>query len=142
MELDWTPEEEAFRQEVRDLIAMELADDVKGSMFINTPARVAFVDKMAKRGWLGLGFPEKYGGLDMGITGYCVLMEELQRACASHATIVGAHAQLAAMSIYLGGSEAQKQEWLPRSITHAGSASCGTGARSRRSTRPGTPSLP
>jgi alkylation response protein AidB-like acyl-CoA dehydrogenase len=48
----------------------------------------------------------------MGITGYCVLMEELQRACASHATIVGAHAQLAAMSIYLGGSEAQKDKYL------------------------------
>ena len=41
MDLDWTPAEEAFRQEVRDFIAKELTDEVKGSMFINTPERVA-----------------------------------------------------------------------------------------------------
>ena len=40
MQLDWTTEEEAFRQEVRDFLAQELSDDVKGSMFVNTPARV------------------------------------------------------------------------------------------------------
>jgi alkylation response protein AidB-like acyl-CoA dehydrogenase len=48
----------------------------------------------------------------MGITGYCVLMEELNRACASTATIIGAHAQLAAMSIFIGGNEAQKDKYL------------------------------
>jgi alkylation response protein AidB-like acyl-CoA dehydrogenase len=52
------------------------------------------------------------GGLDMGITGYCVLMEELNRVCASHTTIIGAHAQLAAMSIFLGGNDAQKDKYL------------------------------
>jgi alkylation response protein AidB-like acyl-CoA dehydrogenase len=68
--------------------------------------------KAGELGLLGVPFPEQYGGLDMGITGYCVLMEELNRACASHATIIGAHAQLAAMSIYLGGNEAQKDKYL------------------------------
>jgi alkylation response protein AidB-like acyl-CoA dehydrogenase len=61
---------------------------------------------------LDVPFPEKYGGLEMGITGYCVLMEELQRADASIATIIGAHAQLAAMSVFIGGSEAQKDKYL------------------------------
>ena len=57
MEFDWSPEELAFRQEVREFLAKELAEEVRGSIFIDTPARVAFVDKMAERGWLGMGFP-------------------------------------------------------------------------------------
>ena len=62
MELDWSPEEEAFRQEVRGFLAREVTAEVAGSMFVNTPARVAFVDKLAAKGWLGMGFPEQYGG--------------------------------------------------------------------------------
>ena len=62
MDFDWSPEEKAFRDEVRAFIEKEATPEVKGSLFINTPARVAFVDKMAKKGWLGLGFPEEYGG--------------------------------------------------------------------------------
>ncbi len=62
MEFDWSPEEDAFRQEIREFIAKELTDEARGSIFIDTPARVAFVDKMAQKGWLGLGFPEEYGG--------------------------------------------------------------------------------
>ena len=62
MELDWSPQETAFRQEVQEFLAAELTDEVQGSMFVNTPARVAFVDKLAQRGWLGMGFPPEYGG--------------------------------------------------------------------------------
>ena len=53
---------QAFREEVREFLRTELTDDVKGSIFIDTPPRVAFVTKMAEKGWLGMGFPEKYGG--------------------------------------------------------------------------------
>ena len=87
MQLDWTEDEEAFRQEVRAFIATELTDDVKGSMFINTPERVAFVDKMVERGWLGMGFPEKYGGSPTPFPlAQFILNTELERA---HAPIVG-----------------------------------------------------
>ncbi|NQX90061.1 MAG: acyl-CoA dehydrogenase family protein, partial [Halioglobus sp.] len=57
MELDWSPEEAAFRQDVRAFLDKELTDEVAGSMFVNTPERVAFVDKLAEKGWLGMGFP-------------------------------------------------------------------------------------
>ena len=42
MEFDWSPEEEAFRQEVREFLSKELTDDVRGSMFVDSPARIAF----------------------------------------------------------------------------------------------------
>ncbi|MGH2524894.1 MAG: acyl-CoA dehydrogenase family protein, partial [Anaerolineales bacterium] len=43
----------------------------------------------------------------------CILMEELNRACPSTATIVGAHIGIAAMSLYLDGSSELKQKYLP-----------------------------
>ncbi len=111
MEYQHSEEVKLLRQTVRDFANKEIRPIARA---IDEEERVPLetIKKAGELGLLGVPFPEKYGGLDMGITGYCVLMEELQRACASHATIVGAHTQLAAMSIYLGGSEAQKDKYL------------------------------
>jgi alkylation response protein AidB-like acyl-CoA dehydrogenase len=68
--------------------------------------------KAAEMGLMGIPFPEEYGGIDMGITGYCILMEELNRYDASVGTIIGASVQLAGMTIFLGGNEEQKRKYL------------------------------
>jgi butyryl-CoA dehydrogenase len=49
------------------------------------------------------------GGGEMA---YCILMEELGKVCTSTATVVGAHIGISAMSIYLDGTEEQKQRYL------------------------------
>jgi alkylation response protein AidB-like acyl-CoA dehydrogenase len=118
MQLDWTPEEEAFRLEVREFIASELTADVKGSMFINTPARVAFVDKMVERGWLGMGFPEEYGGSPTPFPlAQFILNTELERA---HAPIVGKNIGTIANTIFHEASEEMKKEFLPRIFRNEG----------------------
>ena len=112
MQFDWSPEEEAFRQEVRAFLAKELTDEVRGSMFIDTPARVAFVDKMAQRGWLGMGFPQEYGGSKKPIAlAQFILNVELELA---DAPIVGKNIGVIANTIYHEGSEAMKREFLPK----------------------------
>ncbi len=112
MEFDWSPEEEAFRQEIREFLSKELTDEIRGSMFIDTPARVAFVDKMAERGWLGMGFPEKYGGSKKPIAlAQFILNVELELA---DAPIVGKNIGVIANTIYHEGSEEMKQDFLPR----------------------------
>ena len=68
--------------------------------------------KAAELGLFGIPFPEEYGGIEMGITGYCILMEELNRFDASVGTIIGASVQLAGMTIFLGGNEEQKRKYL------------------------------
>lgn len=68
--------------------------------------------KAADLGLFGIPFPEEYGGIEMGITGYCILMEELNRFDASVGTIIGASVQLAGMTIFLGGNEEQKRKYL------------------------------
>ena len=70
------------------------------------------IKKASELGLLGIPFPDKYGGAGFGEIGYCILLEELSRACGSTTVTVGAHIGLAAMSIYLGGNEEQKQKYL------------------------------
>ncbi len=70
------------------------------------------IRQAAAIGLLGVPFPQKYGGVGAGETGYCILMEELGKVCTSTATTIGAHIGIGAMSIYLDGTEAQKQKYL------------------------------
>ena len=118
MYLDWTPQEEKFRQEVCEFITAELTDEVKGSMFISTPARVAFVDKMRDRGWLGLGFPEKYGGSPTPFPlAQFILNTELERA---NAPIIGKNVGTIANTIFHEASEEMKLEFLPKIFNNEG----------------------
>jgi len=118
MDFDWSPEEEAFRGEVRAFLAEHLSDEVRGSIFIDTPARVAFVDEMAERGWLGMGFPEEYGGSEQPIPlAQFILNVELDLA---GAPIVGKNVGVIANTIFHEGSEAMKREFLPRIFRNEG----------------------
>ena len=118
MDFDWSPEEEAFRGEVREFIAKELTAEVQGSIFIDTPERVAFVDKMAERGWLGMGFPEEYGGSKRPIPlAQFILTVELDLA---GAPIVGKNVGVVANTILNEGSEEMKREFLPKIFRNEG----------------------
>jgi len=70
--------------------------------------------EMAELGWMGLAFPEKYGGGDMNFLDLAVLLEEMGRACLPgpfFSTVV-----LGGLPILEIGSEDQKQEYLPKLI--------------------------
>ena len=72
------------------------------------------VAKMASLGWMGIPFPEEVGGAGGSSLQYAVAVEELTRVDSSVAITLCAHTSLGTQPIYLFGSEAQKQEWLPR----------------------------
>src|SRR3984885_4400378 len=72
------------------------------------------VAKMAQLGWMGIPFPESVGGSGGTTLQYAIAVEELTRADSSVAITMCAHTSLGTQPIYLFGSEAQKQEWLPR----------------------------
>jgi alkylation response protein AidB-like acyl-CoA dehydrogenase len=74
----------------------------------------AVLAKAAELGLLGVVFPEEYGGSGMGETGYCIVLEEVARACASTATVIGGHQSIGAMALYLFGTDEQKKRYLPR----------------------------
>ena len=67
-------------------------------------------------GCMGINLPETYGGLGIGSLAMSRVVEAVAGACASTASAMTAHF-LATDSILLGGTEEQKQEWLPRAAS-------------------------
>lgn len=71
------------------------------------------LNAVAEMGVFGLTLPEEYGGLGMGKTSMCVVTEELSRGYIGVGSL-GTRAEIAGELIRLGGTEEQKQEWLPK----------------------------
>nr|MDQ3746087.1 acyl-CoA dehydrogenase family protein [Acidobacteriota bacterium] len=63
-------------------------------------------------GFMGVIFPEEYGGAGMGYVEYVVIIEELSRVDGSVGISVAAHNSLCSNHIYMFGTEAQKQKFL------------------------------
>ncbi len=55
---------------------------------------------MAELGFLGISFPEEYGGGGFGEVGYCIMQEEISRGCMSTATFIGAHQSIGTNAIF------------------------------------------
>jgi acyl-CoA dehydrogenase len=66
---------------------------------------------MAELGWLGIPFPESLGGADMGFVELAVVLEALGRNLAPEPFL--SSVVLAGQALLLGGSEEQKQAWIP-----------------------------
>ena len=91
--------------ECPDTLVREMEEDERGY----TPE---LWGKLAEQGWLGLIFPESYGGVGLSFLDLSVLLEEMGRAMLPgpfFSTVV-----LGGMTIMDAGSEEQKQEYLPR----------------------------
>jgi alkylation response protein AidB-like acyl-CoA dehydrogenase len=66
--------------------------------------------ELGELGWPGIAIGEEHGGQGLGLVELCVLAEELGYACAA-VPFLGS--VLAALAIEHGGSDAQRQQWLP-----------------------------
>ena len=71
------------------------------------------VRQMAELGVFGLTIPEEYGGLGLGKESMCVVSEELSRGYIGVGSL-GTRSEIAAELILGGGTEAQKDKWLPK----------------------------
>lgn len=69
--------------------------------------------QMGAMGLLGITVSEQYGGANMGYLAHALAMEEISRASASVGLSYGAHSNLCINQIYLNGSAAQKEKYLP-----------------------------
>jgi (2S)-methylsuccinyl-CoA dehydrogenase len=71
------------------------------------------IEEMAELGVFGLTIPEEYGGLGMSKQAMCVVTEELSRAYIGVGSL-GTRSEIAAELIRLGGTEDQKEHYLPK----------------------------
>ncbi len=111
MEFSFTDEQKQLRRTVREFAEAEIRPHVmewdEASRF---PEEI--IPKLAELGFLGVVFPEEYGGAGMGYLEYCILLEELGRVDASVAITVAAHSGLCTGHIYKAGSEEQKKKYV------------------------------
>ncbi len=73
---------------------------------------LATIDELAEMGVFGLTIPEEYGGFGLSKASMCVVSEELSRGYIGVGSL-GTRSEIAAELILCGGTEAQKQKWLP-----------------------------
>jgi (2S)-methylsuccinyl-CoA dehydrogenase len=73
-----------------------------------------FIDEMAKLGYFGLSIPEKYGGHELGNLAMILTTEELSRGSLAAAGSLITRPEILAKALLAGGTEAQKQHWLPK----------------------------
>jgi len=115
VDFNLTPEQEAFREEIRGFLRSELAVEpgrVREDGWVVGFSRT-FSEKLGKRGWLGLTWPRQYGGQARSVLERLILTEELLRAGAP----VAAHwlgDRQVGPSILRFGTEDQRREILPR----------------------------
>lgn len=70
------------------------------------------IQEMAELGVFGLTIPEEFGGAGMGKTAMCVVSEELSRGYIGVGSL-GTRSEIAAELILIGGTDEQKNKWLP-----------------------------
>ncbi|WP_337188483.1 acyl-CoA dehydrogenase family protein [Phenylobacterium sp.] len=73
---------------------------------------VAAWNEMAEMGWAGVIIPEEFGGSNFGYLSLGLVLEELGRTLTASPLIASGLA--GASALILGGSDAQKGEWLPK----------------------------
>ena len=114
MDFVFTPEQEAFRAEVRGFLEDEIRNGTFRPMCDGWIQGYSpeFTRKVAERGWIGLTWPKEYGGQGRSEIDRLILTEEMLRYGAPAACHWFADRQIG-RSILAYGTEEQKQELLP-----------------------------
>jgi alkylation response protein AidB-like acyl-CoA dehydrogenase len=113
MDFGFNADQELLRSTARKFFENECTSEfVRARMAEEGGFTDEFWTKLAEQGWLGLVYPEAFGGAGLGFVDLTVLMEEMGRAVMPgpfFSTVL-----LGGLTILEAGSDAQKKEWLTR----------------------------
>ena len=70
------------------------------------------IRNLGERGWMGLPYPDEYGGAGLDVMSYAIAVEELARVDGGAGVILSAHVSLGSWPIFAFGTEEQKQKYL------------------------------
>jgi (2S)-methylsuccinyl-CoA dehydrogenase len=104
---------EAIREEMRKFADSEVLPYAHDWHLANRYIPLEIIGQMAELGVFGLTIPEAFGGMGLGKESMCVVSEELSRGYIGVGSL-GTRSEIAAELILCGGTDAQKQKWLPR----------------------------
>jgi alkylation response protein AidB-like acyl-CoA dehydrogenase len=121
MDVRFTPEQDAWRQEViaflRQEITPEFLDEIEAEDAAVSYCSPEFSRKLAERGWLTLHWPREYGGQERSFIDQAILNEQLgyfQAPVGSH----GMGVNQVGVPVTLYGTDDQKRRFLPRIARH------------------------
>jgi alkylation response protein AidB-like acyl-CoA dehydrogenase len=112
MDFTLSADHELIRRTVREFAEQEVAP-VAEELDRTKAFPYAIVHKLGELGFMGIPFPEEYGGAGADTLAYAIAVEELTRIDSSVAITLCAHTSLGTQPIYLFGTEEQKRDWLP-----------------------------
>jgi (2S)-methylsuccinyl-CoA dehydrogenase len=104
---------DAMREEMRRFSESEVIPHAQEWHLKDEYVPLELIAQLAELGVFALTLPEEYGGLGLGKEAMCVVSEELSRGYIAVGSL-GTRSEIAEELILSGGTDAQKQEWLPK----------------------------
>ena len=115
MNLDFSPEEKEFQQEVRDFLQQKLPKDIatktRNAQHLSKEQYVQWQKILHQQGWAAVNWPVEYGGTGWTPTQKYIFANECAEAGAPDVIPFGL--KMVAPVIYTFGNEEQKQRFLP-----------------------------
>jgi alkylation response protein AidB-like acyl-CoA dehydrogenase len=107
----FTPEQEQFRRAVARFVDAEVAPQAEALDERGEFPRDLF-KRIGAQGWLGLRYPEQYGGADADMVTFCLFAEELARGSLSVAAAAAMQSLMGTYFVYKYGSAALRARYL------------------------------
>jgi alkylation response protein AidB-like acyl-CoA dehydrogenase len=121
LDIRFTPEQDAWREEVRAFLRQEITPELVEEYEAEDAAvhygSIPFSRKLAERGWLTLHWPREYGGQERSFIDQAILNEQLgyfQAPVGSH----GMGVNQVGVPVIRFGTDDQKARFLPRIARH------------------------
>lgn len=111
LNFEFTEEQEMFRDTIRDFAANEVEPLIEEYEEKEDFPKELF-PKLGEMGFLGIVFPEEYGGVGMDKVTDCIFSEEMGKVNAGMTMCINAHVGLSMFPIYKFGNDAQKEKYL------------------------------
>src|SRR5262245_40263453 len=111
MDFAFTPEQTLLQRTARDaLTAIAPMTYVRAMLSDPRGTTAAAWRQLAELGWLGLAFPEDYGGAGLGMIELAIVLGEMGRVAMPGPFL---STVLAGRLVQHGGDDAQRRRWLP-----------------------------
>ena len=116
MDFSFTEDQNMLRESVRRFMRKECTREYVRECSRNYRYPIELYNKMAEQGWMGIPFPEKYGGAGLGPVELAIFLEEAGYGWYGAGTSYFSSVILGGYNIMLYGSEWQKEHFIPKII--------------------------
>src|SRR5213595_2653192 len=116
MDLTFTDQETAFRDELREWLAANPAGEAPDDDEAQYAWRTEWQRRLHEGGWAGVHWPTEYGGRGASLMETAIFFEEMGKAGAPlPANVLGL--LLAGPTLMVWGTDAQKERYLPTTLS-------------------------